>query len=463
MRTDIRWLGMGSSWETASVSVSESPKPVTLRSFWTDLPRDGRLLLTIVVFEFLGTGMVLPFAVVYLHEVRHFSLDTTGLLLGVQPLVGLICAGPGGGLIDRFGARRALLAALLCVMTGEVVLAFASTLPLAAIGLGLSGMAFGVSFPAFQTLIAHVVPAEIRQRYFGLNFTLLNLGIGLGGIVGGIFVDTHRLWTFQAIYLADAASFVPSLLLLLIPLRHVVARAEHDEDDPAGRGSYREVLRQPAMKTLMLLTFAGSFVGYAQLNNGMPAFARVVAHVSTAGLGFAFAANTLVIVLLQLVVLQRIEGRRRTRVIVVMAFIWAGAWLCMGTSGWIPGTWGATLLIAACASIFALGETLLQPTMPAITNDLTTDRLRGRTNALASICFQLPMVVAPPVAGWLIAHHLAGGYVGVLLGGCAVVAWLALVRLEPKLDARSNGLLGTPASVVDHVPEVALAPPTRIE
>ena len=44
----------------------------------------------------------------------------------------------------------------------------------------------------------------------------------------------------------------------------------------------------------------------------MPAFARAVGDVSTRGLGLAFAANTLVIVVLQLVVLQRIEGRRRT-------------------------------------------------------------------------------------------------------------------------------------------------------
>ena len=83
------------------------------------------------------------------------------------------------------------------------------------------------------------------------------------------------------------------------------------------------------------------------------------------------------IVVLQLVVLQRIEGRRRTRVMVVMALIWAFAWLLMGASGLVPGTLGATVLIAACASVFALGETLLQPTMPAMTNDLTTDRLRG--------------------------------------------------------------------------------------
>lgn len=39
----------------------------------------------------------------------------------------------------------------------------------------------------------------------------------------------------------------------------------------------------------------------------------------------AFAANTATIVLLQLLVLQRIEGRRRTRVILVLSAIWAAS------------------------------------------------------------------------------------------------------------------------------------------
>ncbi|MEP7091696.1 MAG: MFS transporter [Nocardioidaceae bacterium] len=420
------------------MSRPESPRP-SLGAFWHDLPHEGKLLLSVVVFEFVGTGLVLPFWIVYLHEVRGFSLSTSGLLLGLQPLMGLGIAVPGGALIDRIGARVVLASAIVSVMAGEVVVAFASTTPLAALGLALSGMAFGVSFPAAQTLVATIVPTAIRQRYFGLNFTLLNLGIGLGGLLGGALVDVDRLWTFQLIYLVDAATFVPSLFLLLVPLRHVSGRAEHDPESDAARPSYREVLRLPAMPTLILVTFVGSFVAYAQLNSGMPAFARVVADVSTQGLGIAFACNTLVIVLLQLFVLQRIEGHRRTRVMVVMSTVWALSWLLLGASGLVPGTFGATLLVAACASVFALGETFLQPTLPAITNDLATDRLRGRTNALASLAFQLPMVVAPPVAGWLIGHDLQLVYIAGLVVGCAAVALLAVGRLEPQLSDVANG------------------------
>jgi len=415
-----------------------TPAPPTLRSFWHDLPREGRLLLSIVAIEFIGTGLVLPFAVVYLHQVRGFSLGTSGALLAIPPLLGFAIVGPGGALIDRIGARRVLLATLLLVMAGEAVLSMASHVWIAALGLVLAGLGQGLAWPSSQTLVASVIPDGQRQRYFGVNFTLLNLGIGIGGIVGGVFVDVHHLWTFQSIYLADAVSYVPAFVLLLVPLRHVAGRPEHHPDVP--KASYREVLRRPAVPTLLLLTFCSAFVGYAQLNTGMPAFATSVGRVSTHVLGFAFAFNTAVIVVLQLLVLQRIEGRRRTRVIAVMGAVWALSWLCLGVSGMLPGRVLAAVLVCAMASIFAFGETLLQPTVPAIVNDLADDRVRGRFNALNSASFQLPSMIAPPIAGALIGSGNGWLYIGILVVGCGVLGWLAIVRLEPQLSARVNGV-----------------------
>ena len=55
------------------MSTHSTARP-TLSSFWHDLPRDGKLLISTVVFSSLGTGLVLPFMVVYLHEVRHSYL-----------------------------------------------------------------------------------------------------------------------------------------------------------------------------------------------------------------------------------------------------------------------------------------------------------------------------------------------------------------------------------------------------
>lgn len=428
------------STSTTHQSNHSDPGRPSLASFWHDLPREGRLLLSVVVLQFLGTGLVLPFHVVYLNEVRDFALSDVGLLLALSPLAGFLAVGPGGATIDRIGALRVLIGSLLCLLAGNIVLAFASTQLLAAVGLMLNGLAFGVSWPASQSLIAAVVPKALRQRYFGVNFALLNLGIGMGGILGGFVVDVERTATFQAIYLADGASYLPALFLLTVPLRHVAGRPVATPDLAADPAGYLAVLRRPAVASLTALTFLSSFVGYSQLNTGMPAFARAIGEISTQALGLAFAANTLVIVLLQLVVLQRIEGHRRTRVIAVMGVVWAVSWLLLGASGIPPGTFAATMLVASCASVFALGETLLQPTIPALVNDLAPDHLRGRYNALSSAAFTSAAVIAPPTAGFLLDHDLAAVYIGMLVLGCLALTVLAVVRLEPRLAPETNGV-----------------------
>lgn len=413
----------------------------TLSSFWHDLPREGKFLLSTVMFEFIGTGLVLPFSVVYLHEVRHFPMETVGVLLAVPAIVGLLMVTPAGVVTDRVGARLVLLSAIVTMLAANVVLAFATTPVAAALGLALMGYGHGVSWPAVNSLIGNLIPSEIRQRYFGINFTLLNLGIGIGGLIGGAFVDVDRTGTFTAIYLLDAASYLLPLTILLWPLRnaHGKAAAPADADGVVAPITYLALLRNRAFAPLLALSFVAAFVGYAQINSGMPAYARAFGEVSTQGLGYAFAANTLVIVLLQIAVLQRIEGRRRTRVALVMAAVWAFSWLLLGATSIVPGTIVATLLMSASMGVFGLGETMLQPTVSAMTNDLAPDHLRGRYNALGSFMFQLASVAGPIASGVLIGARLGPLYIGLLVGGCALLAWIALVT-ERFMPRHANGI-----------------------
>ena len=164
-----------------------------------------------------------------------------------------------------------------------------------------------------------------------MNFALVNLGIGVGGIVGGLYVDVNEPDTFTAIFLLDAASALVPMALLLGPLRRVHGRADKPEGDASG--TYLQILRQPAVRWLTALTFMAVFVGYGQFEAGFPGFGRQVAEVSTRTIGLAFAVNTAVIVLLQFLVLSRITGRRRTRVMVVMGLVWASSWLLLGATG----------------------------------------------------------------------------------------------------------------------------------
>jgi MFS family permease len=187
------------------------------------------------------------------------------------------------------------------------------------------------------------------------------------------------------------------------------------------------------------VTFCSAFVGYAQFEAGWTAYARTVAEASTRLIGVAFAVNTATIVLLQLVVIQRIEGHRRTRVLMLMSGVWAASWSVMGLAGLVPASLSGAILLAASMGVFALGETLLSPVAPAITNDLAPDHLRGRYNAVSTAVFQAAAVVGPVVAGALLGRRLPAVFVGVLLAGCGAMV-LLLLRVERVIPPRANGL-----------------------
>ena len=410
-----------------------------MRTFWAALPTPGRWLLSTVAIQTLGRGLTLPFTIIYLHEVRGFDLGVSGALMSVIAVTGLVVTGPGGTLIDRYGARRVLLAGLVAMIAGCTLLAFATSPVVAAIALVLIGVNFGVSWPGFNALIATIVSGELRQQYFGVNFALVNLGIGVGGIIGGFFIDVHRPETFTAIFLIDAASSLIPMALLLGPLRHVRTHADPSAEHETEAEGYRQILRRPAVLWLTLLTFLAVFIGYGQMEGGFPAFARQVSGVSTQVIGFAFAVNTAVIVLLQFAVLKLITGRRRTRVMQVMTLIWGFSWVLLGLTGLLPESLAAAIGVLLFMGVFAFGETMLQPTVPAICNDLASDRSRGRYNAINAAAFQGGAIAGPIAAGLLLGEGRQVWFIVAMVAGSVLICVLA-IALERRLPAAANGL-----------------------
>ena len=421
-------------------SPAQPPKQ-GMRQFWGDLSVEGRWLLSTVAIQTLGRGLTLPFTVIYLNEVRGISLDLAGALMAFIAVVALAVTGPAGALTDRLGARQMLLFATSSQLVGCAVLAFAATPWTVALAFVFLGFSFGVSWPAFNALVAAVTTGPARQQYFGINFALVNLGIGLGGVIGGLYADVDQPSTFTVIFLADAACMLVPIGLLLGPLRHVHGRADKPEGTEGAGGSYLEIVRQPLVVWMTALTFLGTFVGYGQMEAGFPAFARQVSDVPTEVIGFAFALNTAVIVGLQFAVLHRITGRRRTRVLLVMAGLWAAAWVMLGVTGFAPGTLVAAGGVLAFHALFALGETLLQPTIPAITNDMAPDHLRGRYNAVSAGAFQAGTILGPVVAGFMLNHRWSAAFIVMLVVGCGAMAVLALV-VERRIPPLVNGLTG---------------------
>ena len=416
-----------------------SSPPSGAVAFWSDLPRDGRWLLSTVVVQFFGRGLTLPFTIIYLHEVRGFSLGLSGTLMGLIAVVGLLVTGPAGALVDRYGARRIMLTGLVFAVAGYTVLAFATVPAVAALGLALFGVQLGVGWPSVNAMVATVVEGDLRQRYYGVNFALLNLGVGVGGVVGGLVVDVGRPGTFVMAFLVNAATFLLPVVVLLGPLRHLHGRVDAPTGTVGAAEGYLTILRRPGVAWLAALGLLAAFVGYGQMEGGFPAFARQVAEVSTRAIGFAFVINTVVIVALQFWVMSRVSGRRRTRVLALMAVVWAAAWLLLGVTGLVPGGTAAVVIVLAFHAVFGLGETLMQSVLPALTNDMAPAHLRGRYNAIGSGAFQAGTVAGPVAAGFLLEHGWSGAFIGLVVAGCAgIVATAAVVGR--RVTSAENGV-----------------------
>ena len=83
--------------------------------------------------------------------------------------------------------------------------------------------------------------------------------------------------------------------------------------------------------------------------------------------------------------------------------------------------------------------------MPAVVNDLATEELRGRYNAMGGLSWTLSSILGPALAGWMIGSGHAFQWVVLTVGGCAVVA-LLWTAMRPAMAARMSGRIGETAA-----------------
>jgi MFS family permease len=76
----------------------------------TGLPRPVLVLQGGTALNYFGTGLILPFEIIYLHAVRGFSTATAGLVLATVMGTAAAVTLPSGALLDRLSAKRILIA-----------------------------------------------------------------------------------------------------------------------------------------------------------------------------------------------------------------------------------------------------------------------------------------------------------------------------------------------------------------
>jgi len=404
-----------------------------MRRLLPDLPRNAWIVLGGDALTAVGSGLTLPFFVVYLHRVRGIELGIAGLALATIAVGSLAGNAIGGALTDRIGSRRAATIGLAVAAAGTAWLAFVSQSWEAFGAATTIGVGRGVVWPSLDSLLAVTVRPGQRSSVFAVRHATLNAGFGIGGLIAAAIVSFESTRTFQLLYVLDAVSYV-SFVPLLLALKGVGTRPDPAESAGANEGprGYREVLSDLVFLRVVVLTVLLFGLGYAQFNAAFPAFATSEGGISAGALGLAFAVNTLAVALLQLPVLRLAQGHRRTACIALVFSLWAATWGVTLTAGELGSGAAAVALFAAAAAVFALGETLMSPALAPLVNDVAPDRLRGRYNGLYTLALTTGFMLGPVVAGAVLGAGHATALFLALIGGCGVSALVAL-RLRRHL------------------------------
>lgn len=399
-----------------------------------ELSPQARRFLVGSLLNSLGGGLTLTVIVVYLHRIAELALTTASLVLSWMAVVGLAVGPIFGTLVDKYGPRVVMLFAILIEAVSVASWSLVRSASAAyLVGFFVTVGAAGIWAPQ-TTMMARMVPEDFRQKLFGLHFMMLNLGLGVGGLISSLIVDINIPESFTRLFILDAFSYLV-FFLIVYTLRQAggpIPNEDQKEDE-----GFKEILKDKAFMKIQGVKLLLLTCGYSALDAGLPPLLTEYGGLNINKLGPIWAINTGVIVLGQIFVINKLQGRSRTKSIAVIGSIWAFSWAIIGF-----GVSVEKALIGAMigVGVFAIGEMVWSTIGSSITNDMAPEHLRGRYNSTDSLVWVTAAAIGPAVSGVMLHNGLTYEWIALLVLGQLTGGFLGL-KMRKYLTDKQDGIL----------------------
>ncbi|MFC1434316.1 MFS transporter [Streptacidiphilus sp. N1-3] len=407
-----------------------------------------------------GSGFTVPYMFVYVNEVRGLGSMTAWLVFTLFALAALVALPLAGRGIDRYGPRPVLVAGAVTASLGALAFGHATGTGHILMSAFLFGAGVAVVQPALATMIVRCSTAATRAHAFALQFTLVNLGMGIGAMIGGQIVDVSRPTSLTLLFTIEALMFLVLAAVtgsVRIPAAPVAATASAAPAAGGPRSDFRTLLADKAMIRICVLAGLIFFTCYGQFESGVAAYATDVVGTSPSVLGLALGVNTLAIVALQMIVVRITARRRRSTAIAATGLVWLGAWTAAAVAGLVSNGTVATAAMLSVYMLFGVGEALLAPTLGPIIADLAPAQLLGSYNAAFSLVKQVAVAMGPAAGVLLVGAGLSPAYLLVMAGSTVLIVVLAL-RLRKQLTGPQDNAVRRQRVVAGSRPADTLEP-----
>jgi MFS family permease len=251
-----------------------------------------------------------------------------------------------------------------------------------------------------------------------------NAGYGVGGVLAAVALSVGSGTAYQAVVLANAASYVVAFVLMLGVAGGRAAPADGDTAETERSRGWWAAFADRGYRTLIAMTFCYAMT-MMTLNVSMPVY-----FVTTLGLpgwvpGTVFVINTVMIGLGQGLVVRRMTGHARRRVLQAAVAFTAAAFAMLYAADALDIT-PAVVLVLVAAAVYTLGELTGGPVVSALSAEMPPPEQRGRYMAAGQLAWSASAAISPLLYSALLDQGALAAWAGPV---AVCVVWLALVEV----------------------------------
>ena len=393
------------------------------KSAYAGLSRNTWLLSLVMLINRSGT-MVVPFMSLYLISLGY-SIGQAGFVYGLFGAGAFTGAWLGGKLTDKIGFYPVQLLTLTGGGILFMVLGHMKSFP------SICALSFILSFineafrPANSTAIAFYSKEANRTRSYSLNRLAINMGWAIGSAAGGLLAKYNYAWLFWV----DGITNIGAALLMIIFVKPAGYR-------PSAQKKVLAADRQSALHDTTYMWFILLTVLFAtcffQLFTNLSVYYKVNLHFPEPFIGLLMAVNGLIIVLVEMVIVHKLEGRKKHTVYIITGTLLMTLAYCM------LSTFLMTHLLAlVMVVIITLAEMMAMPFMNSYWIGRSRPHNRGQYAALYTMAWSVAQTLGP-MLGAQIAEKKGFNMLWWIISGLSLFTALGFGRLHKYVSKKES-------------------------
>lgn len=163
----------------------------------------------------LGGALIFPFFALYISQHFNVGMTQVGILFGLFSISSLVGQTIGGALTDKYGRKKLIIFSLIMSASSTVLMGLVDDLRVFYLLAVLVGILADIGGPAFQAMIADLLPESKRTEGFAVLRVIANLAVTIGPLIGGLLAGVNYLYLF--IIDAFMSTITAGLILFKLP------------------------------------------------------------------------------------------------------------------------------------------------------------------------------------------------------------------------------------------------------